>query len=156
MMLQSCLWNKPLIAVKFEGWIKENLKDWKKTLNYKLIVHFKTLFANLGYIMHVGHLTTRNIHSLYIFRGKYTLPINLGTLLAFNIVTDKIMSAKNVNKITRNWNMLKSYAVALVLATTTPVAIKSEVSVQAPVKSQAATTKTIDTTKNGVKSGKHW
>jgi hypothetical protein len=52
--------------------------------------------------------------------------------------------------------MLKSYAVALVLATTTPVAVKSEVSVQAPVKSQAATTTTADTSKNGVKSGKHW
>jgi BRCT domain type II-containing protein len=54
--------------------------------------------------------------------------------------------------------MLKSYAVALVLATTTPVAIKSEESVQAPVKSQAttATTSTSDTSKNGVKSGKNW
>jgi hypothetical protein len=52
--------------------------------------------------------------------------------------------------------MLKSYAVALVLATTTPVAIKSEESVQAPVKSQTATTTTADTSKNGVKTGKNW
>jgi hypothetical protein len=54
--------------------------------------------------------------------------------------------------------MLKSYAVALVLATTTPVALKSEENVQAPVKSQAATatTTTSDTSKNGVKSGKNW
>lgn len=52
--------------------------------------------------------------------------------------------------------MLKSYAVALVLATTSPVAIKSEENVQAPVKSQAATTTTTDTSKNGAKSGKHW
>ena len=53
--------------------------------------------------------------------------------------------------------MLKSYAVALVLATTTPVAIKSEETVQAPVKSQtASTTKTSDTSKNGVKTGKDW
>ena len=54
--------------------------------------------------------------------------------------------------------MLKSYAVALVLATTTPVAIKSEESVQAPVKSQTttATTTTSDTSKNGLKSGKNW
>jgi hypothetical protein len=52
--------------------------------------------------------------------------------------------------------MLKSYAVALVLATTAPVAIKSEESVQAPVKSQAAVTTTADTSKNGLKSGKNW
>ena len=52
--------------------------------------------------------------------------------------------------------MLKSYAVALVLATTTPVAVKAEESVQAPVKSQAATTTTSDTSKNGVKTGKDW
>jgi hypothetical protein len=52
--------------------------------------------------------------------------------------------------------MLKSYAVALVLATTTPVALKSEESVQAPVKSQTATTTTADTSKNGMKSGKNW
>jgi hypothetical protein len=52
--------------------------------------------------------------------------------------------------------MLKSYAVALVLATTTPVAIKTEVSVQAPVKGQVATTTTSDTNKNGVKTGKNW
>jgi hypothetical protein len=52
--------------------------------------------------------------------------------------------------------MLKSYAVALVLATTTPVALKSEESVQAPVKSQAATTTTEDTSKNGLKNGKNW
>ena len=52
--------------------------------------------------------------------------------------------------------MLKSYAVALVLATTTPVAIKSVETVQAPVKSQAATTTTADTSKNGAKTGKHW
>jgi BRCT domain type II-containing protein len=58
----------------------------------------------------------------------------------------------------RKSKMLKSYAVALVLATTTPVAIKSEESVQAPVKSQAttATTSTSDTSKNGVKVGKNW
>ncbi|MBU3002027.1 hypothetical protein [Paraglaciecola arctica] len=53
--------------------------------------------------------------------------------------------------------MLKSYAVALVLATTTPVAVKSVETVQAPAKNQTATTTTTaDTTKNGVKSGKHW
>jgi hypothetical protein len=52
--------------------------------------------------------------------------------------------------------MLKSYAVALVLATTTPVAIKSVESVQAPVKSQATTTTIADTSKNGAKTGKHW
>ncbi len=53
--------------------------------------------------------------------------------------------------------MLKSYAVALVLATTTPVAIKSEESVQAPVKSHTTTTTTTsDTSKNGVRSGKNW
>ena len=55
--------------------------------------------------------------------------------------------------------MLKSYAVALVLATTTPVAIKSEESVQAPVKSKVATTTTTttsDTSKNGAKTGKNW
>ena len=51
--------------------------------------------------------------------------------------------------------MIKSYAVALVLATTTPLALKSEESVQAPVKSQTATT-TADTNKNGLKNGKHW
>jgi hypothetical protein len=52
--------------------------------------------------------------------------------------------------------MLKSYAVALVLATTTPVAIKSEESVQAPVKSQAATTTSADTSKNGLKTNSRW
>ena len=52
--------------------------------------------------------------------------------------------------------MLKSYAVALVLATATPVAIKSEESVQAPVKSQAATTTSADTTKNGLKNNTRW
>ena len=52
--------------------------------------------------------------------------------------------------------MLKSYAVALVLATTTPVAVKSVESVQAPVKSQAVTTTTTETSKNGVKTGKNW
>jgi hypothetical protein len=54
--------------------------------------------------------------------------------------------------------MLKSYAVALVLATTTPVAIKSEETVQAPVKNQVAvvTTTTSDTGKNGLKTGKNW
>lgn len=53
--------------------------------------------------------------------------------------------------------MLKSYAVALVLATSTPVAIKSEETVQAPVKSQTATTTTTaDTSKNGIKTGKDW
>ena len=52
--------------------------------------------------------------------------------------------------------MLKSYAVALVLATTTPVAIKSEETVKAPVKSQTVATTTADTSKNGLKSGKNW
>jgi hypothetical protein len=52
--------------------------------------------------------------------------------------------------------MLKSYAVALVLATTTPVALKSEETVQAPVKSQAATTTTADTSKNGLKNTSRW
>jgi hypothetical protein len=52
--------------------------------------------------------------------------------------------------------MLKSYAVALVLATTTPVAIKSVENVQAPVNSQAATTTTADTSKNGIKDTGRW
>jgi|TARA_R110000868_G_scaffold100893_4_gene277671 hypothetical protein len=52
--------------------------------------------------------------------------------------------------------MLKSYAVALVLATTTPVAIKSVENVQAPVKSQTATTTTADTSKNGIKNNSRW
>lgn len=52
--------------------------------------------------------------------------------------------------------MLKSYAVALVLATTTPVALKSEESVQAPAKNQAATTTTADTSKNGIKTNTQW
>ncbi len=51
--------------------------------------------------------------------------------------------------------MLKSYAVALILATTAPVAIKSEESVQAPIKSQAATI-TVDTSKNGIKTDIRW
>jgi hypothetical protein len=54
------------------------------------------------------------------------------------------MSAKNVNKLMRILTMLKSYAEAVLLATATPVALKSEESVQAPVKSQAATTTTQD------------
>jgi hypothetical protein len=58
------------------------------------------------------------------------------------------MSAKNVNKLMRiltmKLTMLKSYAEAVLLATATPVALKSEESVQAPVKSQAATTTTQD------------
>jgi hypothetical protein len=66
------------------------------------------------------------------------------------------MSAKNVNKLTRISTMLKSYAVALVLATATPVALKSEETVQAPVKNQTATTTTADTSKNGVKNGRNW
>jgi hypothetical protein len=106
--------------------------------------------------MHAGHLTTRNTNLFYIFRSNHTLPLYLGTLLAIDIVTDKIMSAKNVNKITRKLTMLKSYAVALVLATTTPVAIKSEETVQAPVKSKTVATTTADTSKNGVKTGSHW
>ncbi len=52
--------------------------------------------------------------------------------------------------------MLKSYAVALVLATAAPVAIKSEETIQAPIKSQAVATTTSDTSKNGVKTGKNW
>jgi hypothetical protein len=52
--------------------------------------------------------------------------------------------------------MLKSYAVALVLATTTPVAIKSVETVQAPVKSQASTATTADTSKNGIKTNTRW
>jgi hypothetical protein len=53
--------------------------------------------------------------------------------------------------------MLKSYAVALVLATTTPVAIKSEETVKAPAKSQAAAaTPTTDTSKNGLKNDSRW
>jgi hypothetical protein len=66
------------------------------------------------------------------------------------------MSAKNVNKLMRILTMLKSYAEALLLATATPVALKSEESVQAPVKSQAATTTTQDPSKNGIKSGRNW
>lgn len=48
--------------------------------------------------------------------------------------------------------MLKAYAVAMVLATT-PVAAKTEESVQAPAKSKAAATKTVATTKNGRRAG---
>jgi hypothetical protein len=44
--------------------------------------------------MHAVHLTTRNTNSSYIIRGDYTLLLYLGTLLAFDILTDKIMSAK--------------------------------------------------------------
>ncbi|MFT4808430.1 MAG: hypothetical protein ACI9LX_001761 [Paraglaciecola sp.] len=90
------------------------------------------------------------------FRGKYCTLVNVGIVLAIINVTGKIMSAKNVNKITRKLTMLKSYAVALVLATTTPVAIKSEETVQAPVKSKTVATTTADTSKNGVKTGSHW
>jgi hypothetical protein len=91
-----------------------------------------------------------------MFSSKYTLPYNLGIFLALTRMTDKIMSAINVNKLTRQLTMLKSYAVALVLATATPVALKSEESVQAPVKNQTATTTTADTSKNGMKNGKNW
>lgn len=53
--------------------------------------------------------------------------------------------------------MLKSYAVALVLATATPVAMKSEESVKAPVAKQATvTTTSSDTSKNGLKLGRRW
>jgi hypothetical protein len=91
-----------------------------------------------------------------MFSNKYTLHYNFGIFLALINMTDKIMPAINVNKLTRKLTMLKSYAVALVLATATPVAIKSEETVQAPVKSQAATTTTADTSKNGIKSGRNW
>jgi hypothetical protein len=91
-----------------------------------------------------------------MFSNKYTLHYNFGIFLALINMTAKIMSAKNVNKSTRKLTMLKSYAVALVLATTNPVALKSEETVQAPVKSQAATTTTADTSKSGVKNGRHW
>ncbi|WP_340677902.1 hypothetical protein [Paraglaciecola sp.] len=47
--------------------------------------------------------------------------------------------------------MLKAYAVAIVLATTAPVAIESVEGVQAPVKTE--TTSQTDTSKNGVKTG---
>lgn len=47
--------------------------------------------------------------------------------------------------------MLKAYAVAIVLATTTPVAIESVKGAQAPVKTE--TTGQSDTSKNGVKTG---
>ena len=47
--------------------------------------------------------------------------------------------------------MLKAYAVAVALATTAPVAIKSVEGVQAPVKTE--TTAQTDTTKNGIKTG---
>ena len=47
--------------------------------------------------------------------------------------------------------MLKAYAVAVVLATTTPVAVKSVEGIQAPVKSE--TSSQTDTSKNGVKTG---
>lgn len=53
--------------------------------------------------------------------------------------------------------MLKAYAVAVVLATTAPAAIKSVEGSQAPVKtdttSQSETTSQSDTTKNGVRAG---
>ena len=52
--------------------------------------------------------------------------------------------------------MLKSYAVSLVLATTTPVAIQSVESVQAPIKNQVVTTTTSDTSKNGIKDTGRW
>jgi hypothetical protein len=58
------------------------------------MVHFKSLFANTCHTLHAGHLTTQNTHSFYMLFGKDTSPRNLGTLLASNIVTDKIMSAK--------------------------------------------------------------
>ncbi|MGS2721333.1 hypothetical protein [Paraglaciecola aestuariivivens] len=51
--------------------------------------------------------------------------------------------------------MLKSYAVALVLATSTPVAVKSEQTVQAPESNKVVTTK-VETNKKGVKTGKYW
>jgi hypothetical protein len=41
----------------------------------------------------------------------------------------------------------------MVLATTTPVAVKAEESVKAPTKSQATSTKTTATTKSGVRAG---
>jgi hypothetical protein len=47
--------------------------------------------------------------------------------------------------------MLKAYAVAVVLATTAPAAIKSVEGTQAPVKTE--TTSQTDTTKNGVRTG---
>lgn len=50
--------------------------------------------------------------------------------------------------------MLKSYAVALVLATAAPAAIKSEEAVKAP--SQKAPVTTSDTSKNGLKNGRNW
>ncbi|MDU0355515.1 hypothetical protein RS130_17870 [Paraglaciecola aquimarina] len=49
--------------------------------------------------------------------------------------------------------MLKAYAVAMVLASSNPVAVKAEKSVQAPVKSQASATKSVVTTKSGVRAG---
>ena len=52
--------------------------------------------------------------------------------------------------------MLKSYAVALVLATTTPLAIKSAETVQAHVKTQAVATTSADTSKNGIKDTGRW
>ncbi|MDP5029235.1 hypothetical protein [Paraglaciecola sp.] len=47
--------------------------------------------------------------------------------------------------------MLKAYAVAVVLATTAPVAVKSVEGSQAPAKTE--TTSQLDTTKNGIKTG---
>jgi hypothetical protein len=50
--------------------------------------------------------------------------------------------------------MLKAYAVAVALATTAPVAVNAVESVQAPVKTEATTSTTVqDTTKNGVRAG---
>jgi hypothetical protein len=49
--------------------------------------------------------------------------------------------------------MLKAYAVAMVLATTTPVAVKAEESVQAPAKSQTSAPKSKATTKSAVRAG---
>ena len=51
--------------------------------------------------------------------------------------------------------MLKSYAVALVLATAAPAALKSEESVKAPAQSKTPVT-TTDTSKNGLKAGRNW
>ncbi|MEP0355845.1 hypothetical protein [Paraglaciecola sp.] len=51
--------------------------------------------------------------------------------------------------------MLKSYAVALVLATAAPAVIKSEEAVKAPSQNKAPVT-TTDTSKNGLKTGRNW
>lgn len=49
--------------------------------------------------------------------------------------------------------MLKAYAVAMVLASTTPVTVKADKSVQAPVKTPAGASKSTVTAKGARRAG---